>query len=108
MQQVFVNILLNAVDALDQGGQIAIRSRTIIDKIAIQFIDTGAGIEPEQLDKIFDPFFTTKEVGKGTGLGLSVSYGIVKNHGGTIEVESIPDEGTVFTVFLPTGDNLNG
>ncbi len=108
MQQVFVNILLNAVDALDQGGQIAIRSRTITDKIAIQFIDTGAGIEPEQLDKIFDPFFTTKEVGKGTGLGLSVSYGIVKNHGGTIEVESIPDEGTVFTVFLPTGDNLNG
>ncbi|NOX25274.1 MAG: HAMP domain-containing histidine kinase [Deltaproteobacteria bacterium] len=108
VQQVFVNILLNAVDALDQGGQVAIRSRDVIDKIAIQFIDTGSGIEPEQMDKIFVPFFTTKEVGKGTGLGLSVSYGIVKNHGGTIEVESIPNEGTVFTVFLPTGDNLDG
>ena len=105
VQQVFVNILLNAVDALDPGGQVEIRSRVIIDKISIQFIDTGTGIQAEQLDKIFEPFFTTKEVGKGTGLGLSVSYGIIKNHGGTIEVESIPDEGTVFTVFLPIGDD---
>ncbi len=108
LQQVFVNILLNAIDALDQGGQVAIRSRNILDKISIQFIDTGSGIKPEQLGKIFVPFFTTKEVGKGTGLGLSVSYGIVKNHGGTIEVESIQNEGTVFTVLLPTGDKLDG
>jgi len=108
MQQVFVNILLNAVDAIAPEGQIAIRSRNTTDKISIQFIDTGSGIKPEQLDKIFVPFFTTKEVGKGTGLGLSVSYGIVKNHGGTIEVESIPDEGTVFTVYLPIGDYFDG
>jgi two-component system NtrC family sensor kinase len=108
VQQVFVNILLNAMDAIEVGGQITICSRSLTDKISIQFIDTGSGINPEQLDKIFVPFFTTKEVGKGTGLGLSVSYGIVKNHGGTIDVESIPGEGTVFTVFLPIGDYLDG
>ncbi len=105
VQQVFVNILLNAVDALEPGGQVTIHSSASNNKISIQFIDTGAGIHPEYLAKIFDPFFTTKEVGKGTGLGLSVSYGIVKNHGGTIEVESIPGEGTVFTVLLPIGDD---
>ncbi len=107
MQQVFVNILLNAVDATPPGGQVDIRSGATAANVAIWFIDTGTGIRTGHLDKIFDPFFTTKEVGKGTGLGLAVSYGIVKNHGGAIEVESTPGRGTVFTVLLPTGERDN-
>ena len=67
----------------------------------IEVTDTGCGIKPEHLDKIFEPFFTTKPVGKGTGLGLSVSYGIVQQHGGTLEVESVPGKGTTFTITLP-------
>jgi two-component system NtrC family sensor kinase len=69
--------------------------------VVIEVADTGCGIPPEHLDRIFDPFFTTKEVGEGTGLGLSISHGIVERHGGRIEVESTPGQGTVFRVVLP-------
>ncbi|SEA46415.1 two-component system, NtrC family, sensor kinase [Desulfuromusa kysingii] len=104
IQQVFVNILLNAIDAIGHNGFITAATAFHNGQIAIKFSDNGSGIAPENLNRIFDPFFTTKEVGKGTGLGLSVSYGIVKNHGGTIEVDSTIGTGTNFTVFLSAGE----
>ena len=104
-QQVFVNILLNALDAVEEGSEILISSEVRDGSVRIGFKDHGIGIHPEHLRSIFDPFFTTKEVGKGTGLGLSVSYGIIKNHGGTIEVESEWGKGALFTVVLPEGDH---
>lgn len=101
IKQVFMNIVLNAADAMPRGGDLKIRSG--LDEsgkyVLISFSDTGSGINEEQLGKIFDPFFSTKE--KGTGLGLSVSYGIVERHGGTIDVESQVDRGSTFTVKLP-------
>jgi two-component system NtrC family sensor kinase len=107
LQQVFTNIILNAMHASQPGGQITLMSRLapplgeFHGAVEIIFSDEGKGISEEHLLKIFEPFFTTKDVGKGTGLGLSVSYGIVKEHGGEIRVESKPDEGTVFTVIIP-------
>ena len=77
----------------------AMRSKNLI--LAIDIIDTGTGIAPGDIGRIFDPFFTTKEAGQGTGLGLSVSYGIIKQHGGEIEVHSMPDRGSRFTILLP-------
>jgi two-component system NtrC family sensor kinase len=106
-QQVFVNILLNAIDAVEKGGKILIRSEAGNGTVSIKFKDNGEGIRPEHFKSIFDPFFTTKEVGRGTGLGLFVSYGIIKNHGGTIEVESKRGKGSLFKVALPTGDIEN-
>lgn len=100
--QVFLNILINAVDALkDDQNRIVIRSSKQAGNIIIQFEDEGVGIEPENISKIFEPFYTTKKVGKGTGLGLSVTYGIVKNLNGIIDVQSEPGKGTVFTITLP-------
>ncbi len=101
IEQVCVNILLNAVDAVAPGGEILVRLEQNDGKLVLRFADNGHGIKPEYLSHVFDPFFTSKEVGKGTGLGLSVSYGIVRNHGGTIEVESREGEGAVFSVMLP-------
>lgn len=103
LQQVFINILTNARDALPGGGEIVISSRvnTISGKIEVNIKDNGVGISPANIDKIFEPFFTTKEVGSGTGLGLSISYGIIKEHGGDIEVHSEEGRGTVFTIILP-------
>jgi two-component system NtrC family sensor kinase len=100
LRQVFVNILLNGIDAAP-GGNIAITVTPENDYLKIGFRDTGCGIPPEHLDRIFDPFFTTKEVGQGTGLGLSVSYGMLLGMGGRIEVASQPGSGTTFTVILP-------
>lgn len=100
--QVFINILINAVDAL--GGdksKIYVRSYQKEDFIYMEFEDTGVGIPEDNISKIFEPFFTTKAVGKGTGLGLSVSYGIVKNFGGTIEVKSVIGQGSRFTIKIP-------
>jgi two-component system NtrC family sensor kinase len=103
LQQVFINLFLNAVEAMPDGGRLLITTlpgddyRSVIIKIA----DTGSGIPAENIDKIFDPFFTTKEVGKGTGLGLAVTYGIIQKHGGQIAVESEPGRGTAFTIKLP-------
>ncbi len=101
MQQVFLNIIQNAMQAMPQGGTLTIGVEQRADRVAIAFSDTGIGIPPENLNRVFDPFFTTKEAGQGTGLGLSVSYGIAARHGGKIEVESTVGAGTTFTVLLP-------
>ena len=103
IQQVFVNLLLNAFDAMPDGGTVHISCADEGQRLTVRIRDEGSGIPAENLRKIFDPFFTTKEVGKGTGLGLSVSYGIVRSQGGTIEVESTPGHGATFTVRLPKG-----
>ncbi|WP_234945141.1 sensor histidine kinase [Anaeromyxobacter sp. Fw109-5] len=103
LEQVFVNLLLNAVDAARPGGRVEVSTATAGGRIAVRVSDDGAGIAPEHLPRIFDPFFTTKAVGEGTGLGLSVSYGIVRNHGGALSVDSAPGRGATFTVSLPLG-----
>ncbi|MHB8909367.1 MAG: sensor histidine kinase [Syntrophales bacterium] len=101
MEQVFINILLNASQSMPSGGRIRIQSYIENEEYAcVQISDTGAGISEENLGKIFDPFFTTKS-DKGMGLGLSVSYGIIERHGGKIEVQSKVNEGTTFTITLP-------
>jgi two-component system NtrC family sensor kinase len=103
LQQVFLNILNNAIDAIGKDGEILIRTSFIAknNAVAIELSDNGPGIPKEALNKIFDPFFTTKEVGKGTGLGLSISYSIVEKLGGRIMVASQEGEGTTFTIYLP-------
>jgi len=110
LKQVFMNIILNAVDAMHGEGTLPIRTYPSGDgtEVVISFTDTGVGIPPEILPRIFDPFFTTKEVGKGTGLGLSVSYGIVREHGGRIEVESEVGKGSTFKVILPALAKASG
>ncbi len=103
LQQVFINFVNNAQDALadHKGGALAIRTYRNDDAIIVEFEDNGPGIADKFIKKIFDPFFTTKETGKGTGLGLSMAYGIVKEHNGTILVESKPGKGVKFVVMLP-------
>lgn len=107
MQQVFLNLINNAKDAMPNGGSIEISTRTVNDEktnkkfIEISFSDTGIGIPEENLNKIFDPFYTTKDPGKGTGLGLSVTQSIILNHGGEIKVKSKVGSGTTFTIVLP-------
>ncbi len=103
LEQVFINILLNGIDAVPEKGRIEVSSSFDGKAIVICFTDTGCGINPEALSKIFDPFFSTKETGKGTGLGLSISYGIVRNHGGSIDARNRKDGGAVFTLRLPMG-----
>lgn len=104
IERVMINLILNAVQALEDGGEIAITAYPQEDKGAFcfQVQDTGCGIFEENIDKIFDPFFTTKEVGKGSGLGLSIVYGIIEQHGGKISVTSEQEKGTTISVFLPT------
>ncbi|MDH4163398.1 MAG: ATP-binding protein [Nitrospirota bacterium] len=99
--QVVLNILLNAIHAITPPGVIEVKTRPAGKHVEILFRDTGKGIPADNLHKIFDPFFTTKSASKGTGLGLAVSYGIIKKHGGEIEVESTEGKGTIFTVRLP-------
>ena len=101
INQVFMNLLVNAANAIAQRGTITLRSGREDDQVWISVTDTGIGIPAEQLSKIFDPFFTTKPIGQGTGLGLSVSYGIVNKHGGHIHVDSQPGQGTTMTISLP-------
>ena len=102
IKQVFLNLLSNAAEAcLEAGGAIRVGTREEGESIAVTIKDTGVGIRPEEMEQIFEPFYTTKSATKGTGLGLSVSYGIVKNHGGEILVESQPGQGATFTVLLP-------
>jgi two-component system NtrC family sensor kinase len=103
LQQVFLNIINNAIDAIGKDGEITINTRPIKqnNRISIEITDTGPGISKEVLQKIFDPFFTTKEVGKGTGLGLSISYSIIEKLGGRIMVASEAGKGTTFTIYLP-------
>jgi two-component system NtrC family sensor kinase len=103
LQQVFVNLLFNASEAMPDGGTVHVSTRGLHDRKAVVLAvsDTGTGIHQENLSRIFDPFFTTKEEGKGVGLGLAVVYGIVRSHGGDIEVDSQVDRGTSFRVTLP-------
>jgi two-component system NtrC family sensor kinase len=102
IQQVFLNIINNAVDAVEEDGQIEVSSDMKDEKTVRVFIrDNGVGIPKEKLKHIFEPFYTTKEKGKGTGLGLSISYGIVQRLGGTILVESEVNKGTIFTIEIP-------
>jgi len=103
LQQVFTNLILNARDAIPDGGRITVSTGTAEDgSLVAEISDTGIGIAPENVAKIYDPFFTTKGVGQGTGLGLAVSYGIVQEHAGRISVESTPGQGTTFRITLPT------
>lgn len=103
IKQVLMNLLMNAQQAIGKNGMIEIRTRYVQAdaKAHVEVRDTGCGIDTEDLPRIFDPFFTTKGTGEGTGLGLSVSYGIVKDHGGEIKVESKPGQGCLFTLVLP-------
>jgi signal transduction histidine kinase len=102
LQQVFLNLFLNARDAMPSGGMLEVRSAAYNGTVEIEVTDTGAGIPRENLARIFDPFFTTKASARGTGLGLSVSYGIIKEHAGKIEVRSTPGKGTSFRLEFPT------
>jgi signal transduction histidine kinase len=102
LQQVFMNLIINAHHAMPAGGELTVRTGTIPDdRVFIEITDTGCGIAPEDINRIFDPFFTTKEEGKGTGLGLAVSRNIIENHGGDIGVRSALGLGTTFRVILP-------
>ena len=101
LQQVFLNLFMNARDAMESGGTFRIRSHGDGDAVCVEVLDTGAGIPPEHMPRIFDPFFTTKAGRKGTGLGLSVTYGIVREHGGRIEASSRLGEGTRFWLEFP-------
>lgn len=108
IQQVIINLLNNAWEAMPNGGSISIKTERILkgekgEAVQLSISDTGHGVNEEKLNKLFDPFFTTKE--RGTGLGLSISYGIVKEHNGQIEVESEPGKGTTFTITLPAATN---
>ncbi|GAG29326.1 unnamed protein product, partial [marine sediment metagenome] len=99
IQQVFINIILNAIDVMPDGGTLEIELSQMNNQAVIKIKDTGTGIKDQYLPHIFDPFFTTKGFGKGTGLGLSISYAIIKEHEGRITVESKEREGSLFTIF---------
>jgi signal transduction histidine kinase len=101
IKQIVVNIGLNAIQAMPEGGRLQVRTAREERNLILSISDSGKGIPAEIIDKIYDPFFTTKQVGEGTGLGLAVTYSLVQKMGGTIRVQSTPGEGTVFTVFLP-------
>ncbi|UXI68135.1 sensor histidine kinase [Tahibacter amnicola] len=103
LSQVFLNLLVNAAHAIVERGEIRVTTRHEGDFALVAISDTGVGIAPENLPRLFEPFFTTKPIGIGTGLGLSVSWGIVKAHGGTIDVDSVPGKGSTFIVRLPLG-----
>jgi signal transduction histidine kinase len=113
LQQVLLNLSLNACEAMQDGGTLTISTSAQGKNVLLKVADTGCGIKEEHLDHIFEPFFSTKPVGKGTGLGLSVSYGIVQRHGGTLEVESEIGKGSTFIIILPCvegrkSDSLDG
>jgi two-component system NtrC family sensor kinase len=101
LNQVFMNLLVNAAHAIEEHGRITIRTGAVGDQAWVEVADTGCGIAPENLSRLFDPFFTTKPVGKGTGLGLSLAYSIVQRHKGRFEVQSTPGAGSVFRIWLP-------
>ena len=107
LQQVFMNIILNAAEAMDGNGTLTLKTWFDPERkdIGIEFTDTGHGIKEEDKKRLFEPFFTTKEVGKGTGLGLAISYGIIQKHRGDIEIRSVAGRGATFTVRLPVKEN---
>jgi signal transduction histidine kinase len=106
LNQVFMNLLINAAQAIEQRGEITVKVWSSDDAVFVAISDTGSGISPENQDRIFEPFYTTKEVGKGTGLGLSITYDIIKKHQGDITVESELGKGTTFTIRLPLAGGL--
>lgn len=101
LQQVFMNLFLNARDAMPRGGRLKLVSRRVNSELLIQIQDSGVGISLEDIQRIYDPFFTTKAVGEGTGLGLSVTYGIIQEHSGRISVDSVEGQGTTFSLYFP-------
>ena len=101
INQVFMNIIYNAIQAMDQKGTLRVPTRRMDNLAVVRISDTGKGIPPDVIGKIFDPFFSTKKVGEGTGLGLSISYGIIEQHGGHLEVASEVGKGTEFTIRIP-------
>ncbi len=101
IQQAIIALSTNAIDAMPDGGKLTFHAFEDKKQVAIEIMDTGIGIKPENMSKIFEPFFTTKEVGKGTGLGLAVCYGIITDHGGRLGVRSKLDQGSTFTIYLP-------
>jgi PAS domain S-box-containing protein len=104
LQQVFLNLFLNARDAMPRGGWLSVTTRVEQDRAVVEIADTGSGIPAEHLARIYDPFFTTKTIGRGTGLGLSITYGIVHEHDGTILCDSAVGQGTRFSIALPLAD----
>ena len=110
LNQVFMNILDNAAAAIEGNGDVYIDVKRLGDNVEIKFKDTGKGIKKENLSKVFDPFFTTKPVGQGTGLGMSISYRVIQNHYGSINVESEVGQGATFTIVIPinhqNGNNI--
>lgn len=106
INQVFMNLLINAAQAIDQDGHIHVKTRLRDELVVVQISDNGCGIPKKMISQIFDPFFTTKDIGKGTGLGLSMAHSIIENHQGKIEVESIVGEGTTFTLYLPASNQV--
>jgi signal transduction histidine kinase len=101
LQQVFMNLFLNAIRAMPNGGSLTLFIERNLKEVLIQIADTGGGISKINLENIFDPFYTTSPVGQGTGLGLSICYSIIKQHFGSIEVESLEGKGSTFTVRFP-------
>jgi two-component system NtrC family sensor kinase len=101
LQQVFLNLFLNARDAMPDRGELSMQTSANGDGIRIEIADNGSGVDEKDLKHIFDPFYTTKPAGKGTGLGLAVCYGIITAHGGRIEIEKNDGGGTKFVVTLP-------
>jgi signal transduction histidine kinase len=101
LQQVLMNLFLNARDAMFKGGWLAVTTRAVGDQVIVEVADTGSGIPAEHLSRIYDPFFTTKAAGQGTGLGLSITYGVIRDHHGSIECDSIVGQGTRFKMSLP-------
>jgi signal transduction histidine kinase len=109
LQQIFLNLILNARDAMPSGGWLTISTSANRSYVIAEVADTGHGISKEDIKRIYDPFFTTKKTGAaGTGLGLSISYGIVQEHAGHISVDSVPGKGTRFEIRLPALDMVRG
>ena len=104
LNQVFMNIIVNAVHAVEDKAELMIKTGVVNDHVEIVIADTGPGIPEENLSKLFDPFFTTKEVGSGTGLGLNIAFNIIQKHNGTIQVDSKPGHGATFTIKIPLND----
>ena len=103
IRQILLALIVNAIDAMPNGGTLTIKTQDLNENIHITIQDTGSGIAPQIRDKVFDPFFTTKSVGKGTGLGLFIAFNLLKKYRGKIELKSTGSTGSTFTVTLPIG-----